>query len=303
MVDPDFRSLIELSKESADITKMDPKILRNFMDESSISMQSKRIPVNDVKDVKIHLKDRDIITRVYDNNNSDSAIIYYHGGGFVFGNIETHDNLCRLIARESKMKVISVNYRLAPENKFPAALNDAFDTFHYIHNNKDEFKIKDKICVAGDSAGANLAITLSLKSRDENLPMPDLQVLLYPSLAPDNFSRSFLEYSDGYVLTSKDIMFFGEQYRNEFSDIINPYFSPLVSDNFKNLPSTIIVANEYDPLRDPVESLYKKLRNDNVNAIGIRALGMIHAFATDFEISKTAKNLVKMVSKMIPEML
>ena len=303
MVEPDFKTLIELSKESADMTTMDPAILRKYMDETSISMQSTKIEIRNVKDVVIKLNGRELKARIYDDNNSDSAIIYYHGGGFVFGNIESHDNLCRLISIESKLKVISVEYRLAPENKFPAALNDAFDTFHYIKEHKDEFKIKNKICVAGDSAGANLAAALSLKSRDKNLKMPDLQVLFYPSLAPDNFSRSFMEYSENYVLTGKLMEFFGSQYRDNFNDMLNPYFSPLVSDNFKNLPPAIIVANEYDPLRDPVETFYKKLRNDGVKAIGIRALGMIHGFATDIEISETAKNLVKMVSKMIPEML
>ncbi len=282
---------------------MDIKILRKYMDENSISMETNKIEYKNIKDVKIKLKDRYLNARMYDDYNSESAIIYYHGGGFVFGNIESYDNLCRLISKESKLKVISIEYRLAPENKFPAALDDAFDSFHYIDKNRDEFKIKNKICVAGDSAGANLAAALSLKSRDNNLKIPDLQVLFYPSLAPDNFSRSFIEFSENYMLTGKLVEFFGEQYMSKFSDVINPYFSPLVSNNFKNLPPAIIIANEYDPLRDPIESFYKKLRDDGVNAIGIRALGMIHGFATNFEISETAKNLVKMVSKMIPEML
>ncbi len=303
MVEPDFKTLIELSKKSADITNMDPGMLRKYMDETPISMQTNKIEYKNIKDIKIKLKDRYLNARIYNDYNSESAIIYYHGGGFVFGNIESYDNLCRLISSESKLKLISIEYRLAPENKFPAALDDAFDSFHYINEHRNEFGIKGKICVAGDSAGANLAAALSLKSRDNNLKIPDLQVLFYPSLAPDNFSRSFIEFSENYMLTGKLIEFFGEQYMNNFNDIINPYFSPLVSDNFKNLPPAIIISNEYDPLRDPVESFYKKLRNDGVKSIGIRTLGMIHGFATNFEISETAKNLVKMISKMIPEML
>ncbi len=303
MVDPDFRNLIELSKNSVDITSMKPDILRKLMDQNSLSMQGRKIDIKNVNNIKIDLGNRVLNARLYDNDNSDSAIIYYHGGGFVFGNIDTYDNLCRFISKESKLKLISIDYRLAPENKFPAAIDDAFDSFHYIYKNRDKFKIKNKICIAGDSAGANLSAALSLKSRDNNLIMPDLQVLFYPSLAPDKFSRSFMEYSNDYVLTGKSIEYFANQYMKTLNDIINPYFSPLVSDNFKNMPPAIVVSSEYDPLRDPVESYYKKLRSDNVRAIGIRALGMIHAFATDFEISETAKNLVKMVSKMIPEML
>lgn len=304
MVDPDFRNLLEMWKSiDLDIDSVDPELLRKFMDESSLSSRGKKIDLKTVEDIVIPLPAREIKGRIYDDSDSESAIIFYHGGGFVFGNVDTYDNLCRLIARESKMKIISINYRLAPENKFPAALDDAFDTFHYIHEHRNKVSIRDKLGVAGDSAGANLAASLSIKSRDENLPMPDVQVLLYPSLAPDNFSRSFMEFSEGYGLTGKFIEYFGKQYMARFEDVLNPYFSPLVSESFKNLPPTILVANEYDPLRDPAETFYKKLRKDGVKAIGIRSLGMVHGFATNFEISETAKNNVVMVSKMIREMM
>ena len=303
MVDPDFKTLIELSANAGDMTAIEPAMLRNFLNESSLSSQGEKIKIKEIKDYKIKLDGRVLNARMYDDANSKSAIVYYHGGGFLFGNIETHDNYCRFLARESKVKIISIEYRLAPEHKFPDAFNDAYDSFQYIYRKRREFGIEGLIGVGGDSAGANLSAALSLKCRDEGSEMPAMQILFYPSLAPDNFSRSFMEYSDNYVLTGKMIQFFGNMYSRDMKDLINPYFSPLVADDFSNLPPAIIITNEYDPLRDPEETYVKKLRQAGVKAVGIRGIGMIHGSATDFEISEGARNIVKMVARIIPDYL
>ncbi len=303
MVDPDFNSLIELSKSAIDMTEMEPTNLRSFLSEYSRSTMGQPMDIKDIKDYKIELGGRTLNARMYDDNNSKSAIIYYHGGGFLFGNIEMYDNYCRFLAKESKVKIISIEYRLAPEHKFPDAFNDAYDSFQYIFKKKKDFGIEGKIGVAGDSAGANLATALCLKSRDKNAEMPAVQVLFYPSLAPDNFSRSFIEYSDNYFLTGKQIRYFGNMYSKNMQDFINPYFSPLVADDFSNLPPAIMITNEYDPLRDPEETYVKKLREAGVKAVGIRGIGMIHGSATDFEISDGARNIVKMVARIIPDYL
>ncbi|MEM0140051.1 MAG: alpha/beta hydrolase [Ferroplasma sp.] len=303
MVDPDFKALIELSQNAADLSEMDPKMIRNFLDQNSLSMQGNKIPIKNIKDIKIKLKDHTLNARVYDDNDSSSAIIYFHGGGFLFGNIETYDNFCRFFAHESETTVISIEYRLAPENKFPAAFDDAFEAFGYINKNREKFSITGKIAVAGDSAGANLCAALSQKCADTGAEKPSLQVLFYPSLAPDNFSKSFMEYSDGYVLTGKMIEFFGKLYSKNMDDFINPYFSPIVAADFSKLPSTILISNEYDPLRDPEETYIKKIRSAGVMAVGIRGLGMIHGSATDFEISEGARTIVKMVARVIKDFL
>ncbi|HII82118.1 MAG TPA: alpha/beta hydrolase [Ferroplasma sp.] len=303
MVDPDFKTLIELSTNAGDMTAIEPAMLRNFLNESSLSSQGEKIKIREIKDYKIKLDGRVLNARMYDDANSKSAIVYYHGGGFLFGNIETHDNYCRFLARESKVKIISVEYRLAPEHKFPDAFNDAYDSFQYIYRKRREFGIEGHIGVGGDSAGANLSAALCLKCRDEGSEMPAMQILFYPSLAPDNFSRSFMEYSDNYVITGKMIQFFGSMYSRDMKDLINPYFSPLVADDFSNLPPAIIITNEYDPLRDPEETYVKKLRQAGVKAVGIRGIGMIHGSATDFEISEGARNIVKMVARIVPDYL
>jgi acetyl esterase len=303
MVDPDFKPLIELSKNAGDVTELEPAMLRNFNDESSLSSHGKKTEIKEIKDYKIKLDGRTVKARMYDDGKSKSGIVYYHGGGFLFGNIETYDNFCRFLAKESGVKIISIEYRLAPEHKFPDAFNDAYDSFHYICKNKKYFGIEGKIGVCGDSAGANLSAALCLKCRDEGKEMPAVQVLFYPTLAPDNFSRSFTEYSEDYVLTGKIIKYFGKLYSRNMEDLLNPYFSPIVEEDLTKLPPAIMISNEYDPLRDPEETYVKKLREAGVNAVGIRGIGMIHGSATDFEISEGAKIIVKMVARVIPDYL
>ena len=142
MVDPDFKTLIELSTHAGDMTAIEPAMLRNFLNESSLSSQGEKIKIREIKDYKIKLDGRVLNARMYDDANSKSAIVYYHGGGFLFGNIETHDNYCRFLARESRVKIISIEYRLAPEHKFPDAFNDAYDSFQYICRKRREFGIE-----------------------------------------------------------------------------------------------------------------------------------------------------------------
>ena len=141
MVDPDFKTLIEMSKNAGDITKINPAMLRNFMDETSISSQGEKIDIKEIKDYEIELRGRSLKARMYSDGKPKSALVYYHGGGFLFGNLETYDNFCRFLAKESGVKIISVEYRLAPENKYPDAFNDAYDSFHYIIQNMDKFGI------------------------------------------------------------------------------------------------------------------------------------------------------------------
>ena len=303
MVDPDFKTLIDISRNAGDMTKINPAMLRNFLDETSISSQGEKIDIKEIKDYKIRLSGRTLNARMYSDGKSKSALVYYHGGGFLFGSIETYDNFCRFLARESGIKIISVEYRLAPENKFPDAFNDAYDSFHYISVNRDKFGIEGKIGVGGDSAGANLSAALCLKCRDMKTEMPAVQILFYPSLAPDNFSRSFIEYGDDYVITGEMIKYFGSLYSRDMRDFIDPYFSPAVVEDLSRLPPALVISNEYDPLRDPEESYVKRLRRAGVAAVGIRGIGMIHGSATDFEISESAKTIVKMVARVIPDYL
>ncbi len=142
-----------------------------------------------------------------------------------------------------------------------------------------------------------------MMARDNREAMPALDVLFYPSLPPDIFSKFFGECSEIHFLNEDEIMWFANQYSKSVDSLINPYFSSLVAKDFSVSPPAIVITGEYDPLSDPAETFVKKLRRAGANAVGIRASGIIHGFAAGFKISYAAKNIVKMIYSIIPDMM
>lgn len=218
--------------------------------------------------------DRQIAIRTYkhpDCSDDRPTLIYVHGGCWVFCSLDTHDRICQYLSKHGNFKVVSVDYRLAPENKFPAGLEDVYEVAkHY----KD-----DKLILCGDSAGGNMATVVSMMARDRKEFEVDLQVLFYPITDISNFdTNSYKEFSEGHLLTKDLMMWSGEKYIRNDSDRTNPYVSPLLSDNLKNLPPTYIVTAEADVLRDEAESYAEKL-SDSGNKVEMTCYnGMIHAF-------------------------
>ncbi|WP_393971556.1 alpha/beta hydrolase [Oxyplasma meridianum] len=297
VVDPDIKKIIEMmnSLGEFDYEKMDIKEIRKMMDENPLPTKIEDVLA--VKDMSFIHDGFEIPLRFYIPKNAGKGlIIYLHGGGFVFGNIKSFDPLCRKIANSSGCKVLSVEYRLAPEHKFPAAVEDAYQSYLWVRKNAGLLEIDPQnIAIAGDSAGGNLTASVCLMIRDNNVPPPKLQVLFYPVLGPDFFTESLREYGEGYFLTSKQMEFFGNAYMNTVNDSLNPYFSPILQKNHKELPETIIVTAEHDPLRDQGEMYLSTLYNSGVKATGIRARGMIHGFASFFSMIPAAENIVTMV--------
>ena len=147
------------------------------------------------------------------------AIVYFHGGGWVLGNLETHDAVCRRLAKESNCVVIAVDYRLAPEHPFPAALDDGYAATKYVTEHPDEFGVQsEKIVVAGDSAGGNLAAAVSQRFRDEELSGIEMQLLLYPVIEPNFDADTYEEFAEGFGLTRSVMKFFWQQYVPQKSD-------------------------------------------------------------------------------------
>lgn len=305
-IDPDIKEVLE--QISPLIPKsfegIDPVQFRTLSDSYALASM-KKIEIEKVEDIEIPVSGARIKGRLYsDDENSESLIVFFHGGGFVIGSIETHDSVCRVMAKYSKSKVISVDYRLAPEHKFPVAVDDAYDSFKWIRENHEKYGIrKDKIAVSGDSSGANLCVALSLKLRDHKEELPKLVVLFYPFVAPDNTSRSYSEFSEGLSLTSSMMEWFGQQYIKSTEDLTSPYFSPLLSNGLCNMPETIIVTAEFDPLRDQGETFIGALRKRGVRATGMRGVGMIHGFLTFHERSPGAHNILTMTSRLIGDRL
>lgn len=203
-------------------------------------------------------------------------IIYFHGGGWVKGNIDTYNRLCSNMARLTNHNVISIDYRLAPEFKFPAALTDCYNSVKMIYSYAQEFGItQDMITLAGDSAGGNLAAAASLILRDNDEYIPKKQMLIYPATYNNHSETSpFASIRDNgtdYLLTSKRLCDYMELYMSKPEDLNNPYFAPLICKDLSNQPDTLIITAEYDPLRDEGEA-YGSLLEASGNKVEIKRI-------------------------------
>jgi acetyl esterase len=218
------------------------------------------------------------IYRPVETDEPSMALVYFHGGGWVVGSIETHDGPARAIARRAGIVVVSVDYRLAPEHRFPAALDDAWSATQWVSNHAADLKLDvDRIGVGGDSAGGNLAAVVARRGRDHAIPIA-LQLLLYPVINHAFDTPSYSFFSQGYGLTRDGMQWFWEQYLAEGGDGANPDASPSQAGDLRRLPRAIVVTAEADVLRDEAESYAQRLFLSTVETEGYRYDGMVHGF-------------------------
>ena len=226
----------------------------------------------------------DIPLRLYatDHVGLRPALVYFHGGGFVFGNLDTHDAVCRSLAKESGAVVVSVDYRLSPENKFPAAVDDSYAATVWIAANADRLGIdKERIAVGGDSAGGNLATVIAMRCRDAGGPKLAAQVLLYPVTDSSSYETgSHREFADGYFLTTAAMDWFTDHYLVSSEQRRHPEVSPLLAPTLRGLPPALVITAEFDPLRDEGEAYAEQLRQAGVPVTVTRYPGMIHGFVS-----------------------
>ena len=208
------------------------------------------------------------------------ALLYFHGGGWVMGDLDTHDNVCRALARKTGAVVVSVDYRLAPEHPFPAAFDDAYAALAWVARNAGSINADpDRIFVAGDSAGANLAAAICLAARDRKGPAICGQALAYPATDLSSFDRpSCRHFAEGYYLTLPYMEKFRRRYLPRIEDRANPYASPLLAPDLKGLPPALVITAGFDVLRDEGEAFAHGLRNAGVSVTATRYDDMIHGF-------------------------
>lgn len=240
--------------------------------------------VDEVFSIKVPGPAGIIAVRVYvprSGRKPYSLIVYFHGGGWVVGDLETHDEMCRQLCVASDHMVFSVDYRLAPEHKFPAAVDDSIAATRWIAQHADNFSADpNRICVCGDSAGGNLAAVTALRMRDTNDVRLDSQILLYP--VTDYYQPGFpslFSNGVGYGLTLQDMMFFWDCYRATEADPNHPDFAPLRAGNLSGLPPALVVTAEFDLLRDEGERFAERLKGAGVDVTQRRYEGMIHGFS------------------------
>jgi acetyl esterase/lipase len=225
----------------------------------------------------------DIPVRIYwptDDFEADGpppVVVFYHGGGFCLGDLETHDPVARSHALGAEAIVVSVDYRLAPEHPFPAALEDAWTATQWVSSHAEELKLDvDRIGVGGDSSGGNLAAVVARRGRDHAVPVA-LQLLLYPVISHAFDTPSYSYFSEGYGLTRDGMRWYWDQYLGG-SDGKNPDVSPSEIPDLRRLPRAIVVTAEADVLRDEAESYAQRMFLSTVETEGYRYDGMVHGF-------------------------
>ncbi len=207
------------------------------------------------------------------------ACLYFHGGGWVLNNIDTHDDVARRLAAASAGVVVSVDYRLAPEHKYPAATEDAYAALTWVASHASALNVDPRrIAVCGDSAGGNLAAVACLMTRDRGGPPIVAQALIYPITDCDMDRPSYRENADGYFLTTKQMKWFWNHYLSSPEQMREPYASPMRAASLRGLPPALIQTAEFDPLRDEGEAYAEALRAAGVPATLHRYDGLIHAF-------------------------
>ena len=244
------------------------------------AMQGELAAVTESTDVELVLNDRVLGARLYTpfGDEDRALIIYFHGGSFVVGDLDTHDALCRRICSDTRMRMLAVNYRLAPEHPFPAGINDALDALRLIATERTRFAHADaKIVVMGDSAGATLVAVAAALTRHENLGVA-AQVLIYPTLGPELVTQSAHEFATGFLLEVEHLRFDYEQYLGEWRDHTDPRVSPLFFDDLTGAPEAIVLVAECDPLRDEGVAYAGLLEHFKVRVETLEAVGMPHGF-------------------------
>ncbi len=229
-------------------------------------------------------------------------LVYFHGGGFVFGDLETHDSLCRMLCRSAAAHVLAVDYRLAPENPFPAAVDDARAALAWAHENAERLGADPaRVGVGGDSAGGNLAAVVSQLSAHDGGPAPALQVLIYPATDMSARRRSRELFAEGFFLSDTEMGWFERSYLGPAygtDAVLDPRVSPILAEDLSGLAPAIVVTAGFDPLRDEGEDYAHALRAAGTPAVLRRYEGYIHGFVSAAGISRNLREAVIEIGAM-----
>lgn len=302
-LDREVVSVIRFFRDLPFDASMSAKEYRERVNEIFLSAVSMiKESVTEIEDRTIKGRESEIRIRIYRQRRWSPVMVFYHGGGFVIGNIEIYDPLCRRIARIANATVVSVEYRLAPEHKFPSAVIDAYDAVKWVADNADELEVDaDKIFVAGDSAGGNLATVVSLLARDKGEEFIRKQILVYPVVNMSFPTPSKLEFGERHgILTTEIMQWFSEQYLRSEEDKYNPLASPIFA-NLSNLPPALIITAEYDPLRDEGEIYGELMRRNGSEAVVVRYQGMIHGFLNFYPILRAGREAINQIAASLSE--
>jgi acetyl esterase len=257
--------------------------IRDARNHASILRTGAPTPLPRVEDLTLPGPHGEIPARLYAASTAPNqpAILYFHGGGFVFGNLDTHDTLCRFLAHAAASTVISIDYRLSPESRFPVALGESLAATRWVAENASTLGLDPtRLAVAGDSAGANLAAVVALHARTQG-PRLAAQILFYPVADLSSLStESYVTCAEGYGLTRAAMQWFRDQYLKSPEQSRHADVSPLLAPDLAHLPPAFILTAEFDPLRDEGEAYAHRLQPAGVPVTLTRYPGQIHGFIT-----------------------
>lgn len=237
-------------------------------------------PVGDITNILVPGGDGEVLARVFtpDGDGPFPVLVYFHGGGWVIANLDVYEPSCRALCNAAQCVVVSVAYRLAPEYKYPAAVEDAYAATQWVMQNASELNGDPaRVAVGGESAGGNLATVTCLKARDQKGLMPCAQLLIYPVTDARMNTRSYNENTDSVPLYSAMMPWFFQHYLNSADQKRDAYVAPLLAD-LQGLPPAVVITAEFDPLRDEGEAYALQLSAAGVNVRAQRYDGMSHEF-------------------------
>jgi acetyl esterase len=284
-LDPQVEKIIYWAQRASAPTfpQLGAQLARAAYEKVAPTLDVAPVPMHDVTDLALELPGRTLTVRQYaprEHSWADPmpALLYFHGGGFTIGSIRTHDRLCRVLAKGADCLVYSVDYRLAPEHPFPAAVDDAFDALAWLHREAVALGADPaRIAVGGDSAGGTLAAACALQARDTGLPLV-LQMLIYPGLGSMQDTDSHRRLAHGYLLDADVIQWFFRQYLRSEVDRNDWRFAPLMAPSVARVAPAWIALAQYDPLVDEGLSYAERLETAGVPVKTVVYEGMIHSF-------------------------
>ena len=289
-IDEDTQALIDERKKNnapplESFTPQELRALRAKMAETPAELQ---VNISNVDDFYLKGSLGPIKVRKYSNNLSkepdkkNPLIIYFHGGGFVMGDLESHDLVCRHLCKETEATIIAVDYKLAPENKFPASITDTKDAIAEIIKDADNLQIdKEKVILCGDSAGGALAAVGTIMSRDKIVPKIHGQILVYPWVDLTMCRKSMDIDIEGMILNKDTIKYFADHYLNSYEEQVDWRASPILTPDLSNLPTTYIFGAGLDPLVDEGDAYKRRLLSFG-NEVHYRLFpGQMHAFLSN----------------------
>lgn len=302
-LDLDMQLLVKLSNLEKPVRPSHhPKQLhasRKSFNASTNVVAGKTIPM-DTRNLQVGLGEPRLPARLYTPENNINALVFFlHGGGWVHGNLDTHDNLCRCLAQVTGAKVLSVEYQKAPENPWPTAVDDVLRAYQDIVIRLHEFGLDNPvIAVAGDSAGAKLATVLARKLSHMEIHQPIAQLLIYPSADSPRQGGSRELFKEGFLLTGESISIYQDCYIPKDQDHSHPDISPLYAEDIEKQPTAIVVTAGFDPLRDEGRDYAKKLEQAGVPVKWIEYPGMVHGFA-NILVADSARHAVEEMARVL----